>query len=99
MVEKALVVRLEAKPGKEAEVRDFLISGLPLVEGEPGTPVWFALSLGNSTFGIFDAFPSDADRTAHLTGQLAALLMEKAADLFTGAPVIEQADVLAQKNS
>lgn len=97
MIEKALVVRITAKPGKEDEVRQFLIDGLPIVEGEPQTPVWFALHLGGATFGIFDAFRGDVDRKAHLAGELAALLMEKAPELFTAPPLIEPADVLAQK--
>jgi hypothetical protein len=33
----ALYVPLEAKPGKEKEVADFLRSALPLVSAEPGT--------------------------------------------------------------
>ena len=56
---------LEAKPGKEQEVADFLRSGLPLVEEEPATIAWFGLQLGPSTFGIFDAFPDEAGRQAH----------------------------------
>jgi hypothetical protein len=65
----ALLVRLEAKPGKEEEVAEFLRGGLPLAEGEPATIAWFALRLGPSTFGIFDAFPDDAGRQAHSRGR------------------------------
>jgi quinol monooxygenase YgiN len=97
MVKAALFVRLEAKPGKEAEVEAFLRAGLPLVQQEPATTVWFAIRLGPSTFGIFDAFPDDSGRQAHLSGQVAAALMAKASDLLAQAPVIENADVLAVK--
>jgi quinol monooxygenase YgiN len=97
MVKTALFVRLEAKPGKEAEVESFLHSGLPLVEDEPATVAWFGLRLGPSTFGIFDAFPDEAGRQAHLTGRVAAALMAKAADLFSVPPAIEKVDVLAAK--
>lgn len=97
MVKVALLVRLEAKPGKEAEVESFLNSGLALVEEEPATIAWFALRMGPTTFGIFDAFPDEAGRQAHLAGKVAAALMEKAAELFAGPPAIERVDVLAAK--
>ena len=97
MVTVALFVRLEAKPGKEAEVEQFLNSGLPIVQEEPETIAWFALRIGPSTFGIFDAFPDDSGRQAHLTGKVAAALMAKAPDLLAQPPVIEKIDVLAAK--
>ena len=97
MVNVALLVRLEAKPGKEAEVESFLRSGLPIVQGEPATTAWFAIRFGPSTFGIFDAFPNDAGRQAHLSGRVAAALMAKASDLLSKPPVIEKLDVLAAK--
>ena len=97
MVKVGLFVRLEAKPGKESAVAEFLSSGLGLAQQEPETTVWFALRLGPSTFGIFDAFPSDAGRKAHLNGPIAAALMAKAADLLSAPPKIEQLDVLAAK--
>lgn len=93
----ALFVRLEAKPGKEAEVAEFLQGGLPLVEAEPATVTWFGIRLGPSTFAIFDAFPDEAGRQAHLTGKVAAALMDKAKDLLSEPPSIQKADVLAAK--
>jgi quinol monooxygenase YgiN len=97
MVTVGLFVRLEAKPGKEAEVEDFLRSGLSIVEGEPATTAWFALRIGPATFGIFDAFADNAGRQAHLSGQVAAALMAKAPDLLSQPPSIEKVDVLASK--
>jgi quinol monooxygenase YgiN len=97
MVKVALLVRLEAKAGKEKEVEDFLKSGLALANQEAFTPVWFAIKLGPSTFGIFDAFADDAGRKAHLGGQIAAALMAKAGELLSAPPKIEQVDVLAAK--
>jgi quinol monooxygenase YgiN len=97
MVKVALFVRLEAKPGKEADVENFLRGGLAVVQQEPATAAWFALRLGPSTFGIFDAFPDEAGRQAHLTGKVAAALMAQAAELFSQPPVIEKVDVLAAK--
>jgi quinol monooxygenase YgiN len=96
-VSVALFVRLEAKPGKEAEVEKFLRSGLALVDQEPATTAWFGLRLGSTTFGIFDAFPNDAGRQAHLSGQVAAAFMAKAPDLLSQPPKIEKVDVLAAK--
>jgi quinol monooxygenase YgiN len=95
MIKTALFVRLEARPGKEEEVANFLKSGLPLAEQEPATLAWFAIRLAPSTFAIFDAFPDEAGRQAHLNGQIAAALMAKAGELLAQPPSIEKADVLA----
>lgn len=97
MVKAALFVRLEAKPGKEGDVEAFLRAGLPLVEQEPATIAWFGIRLGPSTFGIFDAFPDEAGRQAHLTGAVATALMQKAGELLAAPPSIEKVDVLAAK--
>lgn len=97
MVNVALLVRLEAKPGKEEDVASFLRGGLSVVQREPATTAWFAIRLGPSTFGIFDAFPDDAGRQAHLSGQVAVALMAKAPELLAQPPVIEKVDVLAAK--
>lgn len=97
MVNVALLVRVEAKPGKEEEVAQFLRSALPLAQQEPDTIAWFALRLGPSTFGIFDAFPDESGRQAHLTGPIASALMAKASELLASPPVIEKVDVLAVK--
>lgn len=96
-VSVALLVRLEAKPGKEAEVERFIRDGLSIVQGEPGTTARFGIRMGPSTFGIFDAFPDESGRQAHLSGRVAAALKEKASDLFSQAPVIEKVDILAAK--
>ena len=97
MVRVGLMVRLEAKPGKESAVAEFLKGGLALAVNEPETTVWFALRLGPTTFGIFDAFPGEPGRQAHLNGPIAAALMAKASELLAEKPKIEQADVLAAK--
>jgi quinol monooxygenase YgiN len=96
-VRTALLVTLEAKPGQEAAVAKFLEGGLEIVEQEPATITWYALKLGPSTFGIFDSFPDDAGRQAHLAGRVAAALMAKAPELLAKAPVIQPVDILAAK--
>jgi quinol monooxygenase YgiN len=97
MVKTALLVRLKAKPGKESQLETFLRSALPLAQAEPATTVWFALKFGPDSFGIYDAFPDEAGRQAHLTGAIAKALFAKADELLAEAPVVEQIDVLAAK--
>jgi quinol monooxygenase YgiN len=97
MVKFALLARLEAKPGKEQEVADFITSALPLAEQEPDTVSWYALRIGPSTFGIFDTFETEAGREAHLGGEIAKALMARAPELLATAPVIEKVDLLAVK--
>jgi quinol monooxygenase YgiN len=97
MVTKAIFAMLEAKPGKEKEVEQFLKGALPLVNQEPATIAWFAIKIGPSKYGIFDVFPDDAGRQAHLTGPVAAALIAKAPELFAKPPAIEKLDVLAEK--
>ena len=97
MVKVGLYVKLEAKPGKEDEVEQFLKDGLPIVQEEPDTVAWFAIRLGPSTFGIFDVFPDESGRQAHLSGQVAAAIMEKSPDLLASHPSIEKIDIIASK--
>jgi quinol monooxygenase YgiN len=97
LVTEGLLVILEANPGKEEEVAGFLESALPLVEQEPGTAAWFAVRSGPSTFGIFDVFPDESAREAHLSGKVAPALMQRAGELFSETPNIQKVDVLAAK--
>src|ERR1700761_8322449 len=92
-----LLVTLEAKAGREDELASFLTGALPLVQREPDTTAWFAIRLGPARFGIFDAFPGDGGRDAHLAGQVAAALMQAAPALLAEAPNVEHVDVLAEK--
>ena len=93
----SLLVRLEAKPGKEAEVAAFIKSALALAIAEPFTLRWYALQLGPSTFGIFDTFENEEGRQSHLSGEIAKALMANAAALLAVPPVIEMVEVLAVK--
>ena len=94
----ALFVRLEAKPGKEQAVADFLAAGLELTNREATTPIWFALKLSPTTFGVFDAFANEEGRQAHLQGDMAKALMAQASELLATPPSVEPIDVLAMKN-
>jgi quinol monooxygenase YgiN len=95
-VSVGLLVRVVAKAGKEAEVEGFLEAALPMVEREPGTIAWFALRLGHGEYGIFDVFPDDSARAAHLSGRVAAALEANAGELYS-EPSIERIDVIASK--
>ena len=97
MLKLSLFVRLEAKPGKENEVADFLQQGLQLAHQEATTPLWFALRLGPTTFAIFDAFEDEAGRQTHLNGPIAKALMDNASRLLATPPVIERVEVLGAK--
>ena len=99
MLSVGLFVRLEAKPGKEADVADFLKQALEMAKKETTTPLWFALRLGPSTFAIFDAFPDESGRQTHLKGPIAKALMAHAPNLLAVQPSIEKAEILGAKIS
>lgn len=99
MITKGLLVRLEAQPGREADVETFLSTALPLALAEPDTRAWFAIRFGRSEYGIFDAFPDDQGRQAHLDGAIAAALRERSSELLAAEPDIVPVDVLAAKLS
>src|ERR1700722_9901062 len=97
MVNVGLFVQLEAKSGKERDVESFLREALPLVNAEPATTAWFAMRMGPTTFGIFDVFPDESGRQAHLSGKVAAALMAKAPDLLAVPPDNRKVEVIAAK--
>ena len=97
MVKYALLARVEAKPGKENEVENFLKGALPLAQKEPGTRTWYAWKIDSKTFGIFDTFDDEAGRSAHLAGEIAKALMANAEALLAKPPVIEMLEVIAVK--
>ncbi|MFO6453866.1 MULTISPECIES: putative quinol monooxygenase [unclassified Aeromicrobium] len=96
MLTKALLVRLEALPGKEEELADFLTQARSIVMEEPGTIAWFAIRFGPSTFGVYDVFPDDEARDAHLAGGVGQALGPNTGVLFS-KPRIEKIDILADK--
>ncbi len=97
MEKLALLVTLQAKPGKESDVENFLKSGLGLVQQEPGTKQWYALKIGDGKYGIFDTFDDENGRDAHLTGAVAIALGAKASELFSTPPQIDKVDLIAVK--
>jgi quinol monooxygenase YgiN len=97
MVTVGLLIRLQAKPGQESEVERFLESAMPVVDDEPATTAWFGIRLGPSEYGIFNAFPDEAGRQAHMTGHGAEALFARAPDLFAQPPAVEPVDIVAAK--
>jgi quinol monooxygenase YgiN len=98
MAKYAIWAELEAKPGKEQELEDFLKSALPLAEQETGTLTWYAMKIGPASFGIFDTFADEAGRNAHLTGEIAkALFSDATKALLARDPQVNQLDLLAAK--
>jgi quinol monooxygenase YgiN len=94
----ALLGLVQAKPGKEADVEAFLKSAVRLAQAEPATVAWYAVKMGGGRFGIFDTFPDEAGRDAHLNGEIAKALMAGAKELLVSDPQIEKLEILGQKN-
>jgi quinol monooxygenase YgiN len=97
MVKKALWVELNAKPGKEKQLEEFLNSAQPLAEREKDTVTWYAVKMSPASFGIFDTFAGDSGRQAHLNGEIAKALMSNAKELLSTDPKIHQIDIIASK--
>jgi quinol monooxygenase YgiN len=92
-----ILALLEAKPGKAAELADFLKQGRELALNEPQTVTWYAFQVDEATYGIFDTFEAQAGREAHLSGEIAKALMAAAPDLLTKEPDIRLVDIVAVK--
>ena len=92
-----VLARLEAKPGRGADLGAFLESGREIAVAEQGTMTWYAFKISETTYGIFDTFETEAARDAHLGGQIPVALGQVAADLLASAPSIETIDIIAVK--
>ncbi|WP_439881050.1 putative quinol monooxygenase [Pontibacter sp. MBLB2868] len=97
MVSKGLLVRLEVKSGKDAEVETFFRSALPMIQQEVNTIAWFAIRFGKSEYGIFDVFETEEAREEHLQGSVAKILTQQINTLFSEPPKIQRLDVFARK--
>src|SRR5215469_8981202 len=94
-----LLVTLEARRGKEADAEAFLKSAQPLALDEKGTLKWYAIKLGPGKFGIFDTFPNEGGRNAHLSGEIAKALGARANELLAVPPQIEKSRSLQARPS
>jgi quinol monooxygenase YgiN len=97
MSKLAIWAQVEAKPGKEQAVAEFLKSAQALAEKEKGTLTWYAVKMDGAKFGIFDTFADEKGREAHLKGEIAKALFDKAQELFAQAPTVHKLEILAAK--
>jgi quinol monooxygenase YgiN len=91
-----LLAHIDAASGREDDLEKLLVDALAIVQAEEGTRAWFALRFGHGEYGIFDAFPDDAGREAHMAGGVVAALHANAT-LLDSPPTIEKVDVLSDK--
>ena len=96
-VHVALWVRLDAKPGKEKEVADFLRSGLAIVAGGAGDDGLVRHPNRAVNLWHLRRFSQRSGPAGHLSGRVAAALMAKAPDLLAKPPAIEKIDVSGRK--
>lgn len=98
MVKYSIWAQVDAKPGKEKEVENFLKSAQALAEQEPDTVTWYVVKMGPGSFGIFDTFVDEAGREAHLKGEIAkALFSDETKALLANEPSVSKIDVIAAK--
>lgn len=88
-----VLARFETEPGSDEEMVAFFREGLPIVEAQPETTVWFAFRVGDSTYGAFAAFATSEDRDALLASG-GPQLSQKYRHLFAAPPSFEKVDVL-----
>jgi hypothetical protein len=97
MANLGLFLRLEAKPGKEKIVAEFLETAQSMVVQENFAVTWYAFRFNENTFGIFDTFSSEDSRNGHLSGRIAQQLAANASEFFSNKLDIEKLDILAAK--
>ena len=97
MAKQAIWVMLKAKPGKEQEIEAFLAQGAQMAGSERGTVTWYGVKMSPGVYGVFDTFEDEAGRDAHMGGEIAKALMEKAPELFANDLRVEQMEILAAK--
>jgi quinol monooxygenase YgiN len=96
-VRKGLLLTFAARAGHEDDVADLLRGARGFVEREPGTLAWFAMRLQDRRYGIFDVFPDNRARFAHLTGRVPRELAKRGLSLLGSLPDMDRNDVLAAK--
>jgi len=89
------LVRLEVKPDKVPEFEAWVGASLPAIEDEPGTTAWFAVRLGPTSYAVFDVFPNEAARQAHL--EAGRIRLEGLSDLLAEPPSMVRTEVIVSK--
>ena len=96
-VKFGILALLEAKNDKGPDLQAFLESGRAIAAAEEGTVTWYAFRIGDTTFGIFDTFETEAARTAHLNGEIPKALAQAGPDLLAADPDIRHVEIIAVK--
>lgn len=94
-ITRGLLLTFRPKQGHEAQVENFLRGAKGIVDAEAGTASWFALHLASGDYGIFDVFPDNAARLAHLAGHVPRELAKHALSLLGGVPDMDMLEVVA----
>jgi len=95
--EKALLIRLDARKGRETHVEGLIRDILHDVQNEPATGPWFGVRLSKRVFGIFERFPDEGGRRAHLSGRGAARLLRRSNALLAKPAEISKLDIIGAK--
>jgi hypothetical protein len=99
MDQSAILLLMQAKPGKEEQVERLLKSTEPLAlaEQELGSAAYFAFRLGAGRFGIFVTSRDEQARDAQRRSAIAAALFASGKDLFEPIPIGENVELLVAK--
>ncbi len=94
-----LLVMMRAKDDNIEQLEQFLQTGRNMVGDEPGTLSWYGIKVDTNTYAIFDTFETEDGRNAHLTGKIAASLLENAPIILDGfeTSAIQKINILAAK--
>ena len=95
-------VPLISQDGKGDTVGQFLIGGHGIVLGEPDTLQWYGTKYVDSNpeqFAVFDTFPHEEGRGAHLSGAIPVALKEHGPNMLSQGPDMNKimVEVLASK--
>ncbi len=91
------LTRVEIKPGNEAIIEHALQEAFSIVQQELATTAWVAFRQGSSTFSVFDAFPDETGRRAHLSDERHRARLERVNSLLAQPRTTEMLHVLAAK--
>ena len=69
------------------------------VRGEKATMPWFSLRRNKRTFEIFESFPNESGRRAHLAGDGARALLARSRELLARPARITLLDVVDMKTT
>ncbi len=98
-IAKGLHITLHARRGREAELMDLLAEIRRSVATEPGTLPWFGLRRNRRVFEIFESFPDERARRAHLAGEGAKSLLARSRAILKRPARVTRLDVVDLKTA